>query len=480
MKTIMNLRTVLVLLLSFVTTLTVFSQRREVHILSANDMHATLGLMPQLGGIADSLRALYPSLLVLSAGDNRTGNPLNDMYSPSGYPMVTLMNQIGFNASALGNHEFDMGSLPHTIDHSNFRYLCANIHADDTTGIRTVPYQIFDVEGVKVGIIGVVQVGVLGRPDTHPDNLHGITFEKPAEVVGRYESLRNSCDVVMLLSHAGYEVDTLMANRYGWLDLIVGGHTHIQLSADEPLHNGVLLTHNNNKLQQNVTHITLTVDSGRVVEKHAEYIDVKSFQSKNAIVDVMVNYYSNNPDYQRVLAKATTPLETKREIGSLFCDALMSETDTDFAIANYNGVRLSRMPAGDITVGNVLELDPFGNTAVIINMKGSQILEFLQKYSRMETYRFPHLGGFMAELTLDKENSTVIKNIKLTTMDGKCLNLKKTYRVVTNSYIAAFCRESLGITDMETVNRYTADMLIHFLTQRESVDYQGVNRITFK
>ena len=480
MKTIMNLRTVIVLFLSFVTTLTVFAQRREVHILSTNDMHAELDRMPQLGGIADSLRALYPQLLVLSGGDNRTGNPLNDMYKPSGYPMVTLMNQIGFNASALGNHEFDMGSLPQTISLSNFRYLCANIHADDTTGIRTVPYQIFDVEGVKVGIIGVVQVGVLGRPDTHPDNLHGITFEKPEEVVGRYQWLRSQCDVVMLLSHAGDETDYKMAERYGWLDLIVGGHTHTQLKADEPLHNGVLITQNKHKLQQDVTHITLTVDSGRVVEKHAEYISVAATKQKSEIVDVMVNYYSNNPSYEQVIAQAAKPFETRREIGSMFCDALLSETNADLALMNYRGIRVNHLPAGNITVGNVLEMDPFGNHAVIMKMKGKDLQELLAKYSRMETYRFPHLGGFTAEMTLDKENSTLIKDIKLMTMEGKCLNLKKTYNVVTNSYLAAFCRETLGITEMETVNRYTADMMIHFLTQMESVDYQGVNRITFK
>ena len=61
---------------------------QTVHILAVNDMHASLENMPRLTAVADSLRELYPSLLVLSAGDNRTGNPFNDMYKPSGYPMV--------------------------------------------------------------------------------------------------------------------------------------------------------------------------------------------------------------------------------------------------------------------------------------------------------------------------------------------------------------------------------------------------------
>ena len=83
------------------------AERKEVHILSANDMHAQIAYMPALADIADSLRTLYPGLLVFSAGDNRTGDPLNDMNEIPAYPMVALMNQIGFNATTLGNHEFD-------------------------------------------------------------------------------------------------------------------------------------------------------------------------------------------------------------------------------------------------------------------------------------------------------------------------------------------------------------------------------------
>ena len=259
------------LLLTLVLTNAAWAKQKEVNIVATNDMHANIDAFPQLGAIVDSLRAIDPSLLVFSAGDNRTGNPINDMYSIPSYPVTALMNQIGYNASALGNHEFDMRSLPKTIGLSNFRYICANIHAADSTGIRTVPYQIFDVEGIKVGVIGVIQVNLMGRPDTHPDNLAGITFQKPEEVVPQYEFLRRECDVVILLSHAGYDEDKRLADRFPWIDLIIGGHTHTQLTSDEPLHNGVLITQNQNDLTS-ATHITLTVDSGRVTSKKANYI----------------------------------------------------------------------------------------------------------------------------------------------------------------------------------------------------------------
>lgn len=155
------------------------AQKHEVHILAVNDMHANIDVFPQLAAIADSLRGLYPSLLIFSAGDNRTGNPANDMFRISSYPMVALMNEVGFNATALGNHEFDVGSLPSLMRYSAFSYICANIFPPEGSGLHIVPTKVFDVDGLKVGVIGVVQVNTQGRPDTHPDNVKGIRFALP-------------------------------------------------------------------------------------------------------------------------------------------------------------------------------------------------------------------------------------------------------------------------------------------------------------
>lgn len=155
------IRTVLLgLVLSVVCS--AYGQKQEVHILAVNDMHATIEAFPKLAAIADSLRKLYPSLLVLSAGDNRTGNPLNDMYEISSYPMVSLMNQVGFNATAVGNHEFDVKSLAPLMGYSNFSYICANMFPSPEAGLNIVPTKVFDVNGIKVGIIGVIQVNSMG------------------------------------------------------------------------------------------------------------------------------------------------------------------------------------------------------------------------------------------------------------------------------------------------------------------------------
>ena len=450
-----------------------WAQRREVHILSVNDMHATMDVFPQLAALVDSLRAVDPSLLIFSAGDNRTGNPLNDKHEISAYPMVALMNQVGFSGSTLGNHDFDVCSLARLTGLSNFRYICANILADDSTGIRTVPSQVFDVEGLKVGVLGAVQLGPQGVPSTHPDNLHGLHFLPPMETIGQYESLSRQCDVTILLSHLGYQDDVEVAKRYPWLDLIIGGHSHTQLKGNERV-NGVLITQNKNKFGR-VTYTTLTVEGGRVVDKRAEYIDIRNYPRKNHLVESMVRFFSDNPKFQRVVARAEAPFCNKEELGCMMCDAFMDAFDADIAVENPGGVRIDSLPAGDITVLDIYEMDPFDNDAVVLELTGEELLRMLLTYTAGRYYSFPFVGGIRCELTREPGDSTKLKSARLLTMKGKKLDMKRRYRVVTNNYVTATSRIPEGAAHIQNVQ--TTDVIMRFLEKRMTVNYQGVRRL---
>ena len=450
-----------------------WAQRREVHILSVNDMHATMDVFPQLAALVDSLRAVDPSLLIFSAGDNRTGNPLNDKHEISAYPMVALMNQVGFSGSTLGNHDFDVCSLARLTGLSNFRYICANILADDSTGIRTVPSQVFDVEGLKVGVVGAVQLGPQGVPSTHPDNLHGLHFLPPMETIGQYEPLSRQCDVTILLSHLGYQDDVEVAKRYPWLDLIIGGHSHTQLKGNERV-NGVLITQNKNKFGR-VTYTTLTVEGGRVVDKRTEYIDIRNYPRKNHLVESMVRFFSDNPKFQRVVARAEAPFSNKEELGCMMCDAFMDAFDADIAVENPGGVRIDSLPAGDITVLDIYEMDPFDNDAVVLELTGEELLRMLLTYTAGRYYSFPFVGGIRCELTREPGDSTKLKSARLLTMKGKKLDMKRRYRVVTNNYVTATSRIPEGAAHIQNVQ--TTDVIMRFLEKRMTVNYQGVRRL---
>ena len=443
----------LALMLAIIT----YAEKREIHILAANDMHAQIEVFPQLAALADSLRTIDPSLLIFSAGDNRTGNPINDKYILPAYPMVALMNQVGFNGSALGNHEFDVHSLKRLIGLSNFRYICANAFPSDSSGIKLVPHQVFDVEGLKVGVIGCIQISPKGIPSTHPDNLEGITFKPAEEVIPQYEHLSKEWDATILLSHLGYPDDIKMAEQFPWFDLIIGGHTHTQLTGNE-VKNGVLITQNRNKLHR-VTYITLTLEDGKVVDEGETFTYADG--STNTL--------------RRVLAVADTPFETREELGRMMCDAFMAETESEIGIENPGGVRIDALPQGDITVRDVLEMDPFDNHAVVLELTGEEIARMMLSYCHNTLHSFPYVGGMTCEITLEKDFPEKIKSIKLLTLDGKKLNMKKKYKVVTNNYIPATSEIPEG--SAHTLNLETSDIIMQYLEKKEIVSYQGVSRL---
>ncbi len=467
---------ILSLLLCHLSWCIAFAQKHEVHILSANDMHAALEAFPALADAADSLRALYPGLLVFSAGDNRTGDPLNDMYEIPAYPMVALMNQVGFDATTLGNHEFDSGpsGLARLIGLSHFSYLCANVFPDDSLGIHLLPCKVFDVEGVRVGVVGAVQLGTHGKPDTHPDNCVGMSFKPVDETVAQYKWLRQQCDVVILLSHNGFEADVETSAKFPWIDLIIGGHTHTQLNGGE-MHNGILITQNVNRLKK-VTHITLVVEDGKVVEKRAENIDVRQRTGQDKVVADMVRFFSDNPAFRRVLTQVEAPFTIEEELGSMMCDAFAAETGADVGIENAGGVRYGTHEAGPFTVSDVLRLDPFGNDAVVMELTGEELRQMLVACSNNDGYGSPFVSGVQCNYVRDKKDSLLIKDLKLTKPDGSKFDLKRTYKVVTNSYVASIA-DSPRRDQGRSINRKTADLIIAYLERQPSVNYQGIRRI---
>lgn len=464
-------------LLVFVTLAISAQERRELHILSINDPHAAIEQFPRLSYIADSLRTLYPGLLILSAGDNRSGDPVNDMFEIPAYPMVALMNQVGFHATVVGNHEFDSNQdgLARLIHLSTFSTLCANMEPDPKWNMHVKPYQVFDCDGIFVGVLGVTALGSMGIPESHPARLTDIKFMDPLETIQKYQFLREKCDVVLLLSHLGYTTDVEFSAKLPWVDIIVGGHSHTQIKGGE-LHNGILITQNSKNLPF-ATHSTLVLAGGKVVEKKAELIAVKGMPGENKTVANLVRYFSENPAFKRVLAVAETPFNEKEELGCMVCDAYIAETGAALSYQNAGGVRIETHPAGDMTVGDVMKMDPFQNDLVEVQVTGKELAEMLIACYDNDKQRFPYVGGMTCDVVLDPVTQKV-KKLTLFGKDGKKLKLKKTYRIASNSYSVAVSPtnravqgQSMGIT--------TPDVIKNYLEHQGHVSYQGRRCLNF-
>ena len=470
------MKKIILSLLMFVA-LTVSAERKELHILSANDMHAAIENFPRLGYVADSLRALYPDLLILSGGDNRSGDPINDMFEIPAYPMVALMNQVGFHATVVGNHEFDSNQygLARLIDLSTFPTLCANMEPDAKFNMHVKPYQIFDCGGISVGVLGITALGSMGTPESHPARMTDIRFMDPLETIQKYVFLREKCDVVLLLSHLGYADDVKFSAELPWVDIIVGGHSHTQLNGGE-IHNGILITQNMKSLL-NATHSTLVLEDGKVVEKKAEAIAIAGQPGENKTVAELVRYFSENPAFKRALAIAETPMN-KEELGCMVCDAYIEETGADLSYQNAGGVRIEEHEAGDMTVGDVMKMDPFQNNAVEVFCTGKELAEMLISCYDNDKQRFPYVSGFTCEITINPADGKITKLVLLD-KDGKKLNLKKTYRVVSNSYTVAVSptnRKDMG----NSIGITTPDLIKNYLEHQGRINYQGRRCLTYK
>lgn len=444
-----------------------------VAILSVNDMHAAIDEMPKLAAIADSLRVIYPDLLIFSAGDNRTGNPVNDQYDPSNYPMIALMNKVGFALSAVGNHEWD-GSLEafqQNIADADFPYLCANMTTINGLKMDVKPYEILEVQGLKIAVVGMLELRANGLPGAHPRHFTDFRFERAEEAMQDYLFLRKQCDIFILLSHLGFEEDLEMAERYPQLDAILGGHSHTLVEFPEK-HNGVMVTQAGSSLK----YATLTlfkVERGKVVDVQAKTLDVQHSKKRNKEVQALVDQFNSDNHFAEVLSTAMTPFDTREEIGCMVTDAIREVSGADFAFNNTGGIRIGQKKKGPITIKDVYEIDPFGNEIIVFTMTGKQLERFI-----METYkkngRNPSYVSGM-RYVVNTEADGYPKSVDITLDKGR-FSKDARYKVAMNSYMASTVRFE-SIDDGNSVFMTSEEMVIEYLRNHKTVSYQGVTRV---
>lgn len=448
-----------------------------VVILSINDPHAALDQVPRFAFMVDSIRTLYPNLLFLSGGDLQSGDPINDQYSPKGYPIIGLMNALGCSFSVVGNHEFDPGQEEFGLltKVALFPFLAANVFPDEKFGIDLKPYSIKTLpNGRKVAILGLLQLEENGLPSTHPDKVKGIRFEYARDITPNYRKLKDSADIVVALTHLGIEEDKEIAKANPWIDLIVGGHSHTFI--DNALMVGeVPITQSGARLKQAaITFILLDAD-GRIVETKVHSFPVdKAAGLEKPEIRAYVDKLYDNPVYREELAITEKELENTTQIGYLMCDAYRAETGSDFSFQNNGGVRLSQIPKGAITLLDLFVLDPFGNEMKTIYLTPKEIRNFLS-YAWEKEENEPILTSGL-QLTYFLNPDGTFEKVEITDENGNKLDEKKRYKVAYSNYIeAAYPFEHKEVSHSEGYT--TAEATIRYLRKIGKVDdYSGKQR----
>jgi len=446
----------------------VVSDETELVILSVNDMHANIDMFPKFATMVDSLRAIYPDMLLFSAGDNRTGNPINDQYDPVNYPMIELMNQLGFDFSVLGNHEWDANieNLHNDIERANFPILCANVFIPDSVGLDIKPFAAFEQQGVKTTVIGMIEIRHDGIPGTHPNNLKKVSFKNAKEVLPEYQYLRNQNDVVILLSHCGFEDDLELAQANPWLDAIIGGHSHTLIEHPSET-NGVLITQSGSHLKY-ATLVKIKVKDHKVIGKEAIVLDVNKVSKEKPEIKQLVNEFNDAPALNEPIAIAKTKFETPEELGCMMTDAFCEMSGADFAFQNTGGVRITHLNKGPITVKDVYRIDPFNNDVVVYQMTGEQVKKFILDSYRKNGGHPSYVSGMTYKVSDDGRSVWV-------NMDRANFSTKKVYKVAFNSYMASTVKIE-SVDEGRSMFMTSEEMIIEFLRKHKEVDYQGIVR----
>ena len=448
------------------------SRQTTVAVLSVNDMHSAIDQMPKFAALADSLRAVYPDLLILSAGDNRTGNPINDQFEPVNYPMIAMMNKVGFKATTVGNHEWDgsIAGLQKNIEDADFPFLCANLNQPEEAGLNIKPYVIIEQQGLRIAVLGVLETRTDGLPGAHPMHFKQISFQKGEKVVPEYRFLRDDANVCILLSHMGYEGDLDIAEQNPWLDAILGGHSHTLVEFPQK-HNGVMVTQAGSSL----SHATLTlftVVDGKVTQVEAKTIDVKHYGKENADLRALLDEFNGNSRFGETLATALTPFCKREELGCLVTDGILWVTGADFAFQNTGGIRIDELPAGPITMKNVYNIDPFGNDVVVYAMTGEQLEGFIQHSFMANGNRASYVSGMTYKVNTNASGKP--KSVEIKPDKGR-FSKSATYHVAFNSYMASTVRfESLDEGQSQYMT--SEEMVIQYLRDKKNVSYKGVRR----
>ncbi|MBI9012286.1 MAG: 5'-nucleotidase C-terminal domain-containing protein [Clostridiales bacterium] len=429
------------------------SEAKELTIMHTNDMHGffTYGSYDGMGVAAiatkvKEVKAANDNVLLLDGGDALQGANLVTLTKGEGGTKV--MNLLGYDAMAAGNHEFDYGSerlleLDALLD---MPVLSANIKKEDGTNFLT-PYVIKEMDGFTVAMFG------LSTPETvyksHPDNTVGLTFEDPKVVAAAMVAeLADKADVIIALAHLGNEGDYTsesVAEAVDGIDVIIDGHSHTAYE-NGLFVNGTLIVQAETKTT-NLGFAKLSIKDGEVVNKtaymftKAEGVELTDDEEMTALIAELV--LANAPIENEVVATSTIEMTGDRAVvrtqeaalGNLIAEANLYYSGADASLTNGGGIRAS-IDVGDITKGEVLTVLPYGNTVTVIELTGADIKAAIEHGvdSYPETKgAFPHIAGMTVEYDASQAAGSRVTKM---TIGGEALVLTKTYTLAINDFLA--------------------------------------------
>jgi 5'-nucleotidase len=426
------------------------------------DKNECYGHVARIKTVVDSFRAQSQDVILVDAGDQFQGTLFFNLYG--GSILSEMMNDVGYDAMTLGNHEFDTGmeNLVKFMNGANFPFVSSNIDVSGTIMEGLVqPYII--LEKYKLGIIGYI---TKTTPDIVGDiNVAGLKFSDPvAPVQEAVDELKaKGIKRIICVSHNGYMEDQKLAKATSGIDLIVGGHSHTLLLNSVEDGYGPYPTAVQNRegkptfvvqayrFGHYLGHVDIEYDADdNLISITGDPILIDQTIKLNAPLATKVTEWKKGfvKFEEDILTEATAEFPTncynnECAIGTLITDCIIREQsgkglDADVSFINAGGIRAS-IGKGPVSFANVMTILPFGNAIVSIEMSGQQIVDIIESIAAGKNkdgksiISFPQWSG--VEFTLDNKKPEFQKLVELK-IGGILVDLNARYTVLTVDFVA--------------------------------------------
>lgn len=443
------------------------SQTVSLTILHTNDHHGNffakdipgqtnVGGMPARMTLVKEVRQEVAQqnghLLILDCGDMNTGEPASDLIMAEAD--VDMMNRLGYEAMAAGNHEFDLTleKLEKQRGWAKFPYLCANVFLQSTNTPLLSSHRIFEYNGLKVAVFGIVS------PHTPALSTNGndprLRFEDPEKILPELlPKLRSEADFIIGLMHLDQAEAVRLAAMFPEIDLVISGHSHFPMAQPhiagktpvvQAAYYGLAvgrfdLQFQDRKLKEwkyqpigvNITQPILDDDGNvgcpvynRTFEQDPEMSKlVEEYKAKTALTREVIGEAAEDIPMKPSVKLCSAPM------GNFVADAIREQTKCDIVFQNVGGVRADLLK-GKVTRADILRVLPFANNVIVYKLNGEQVRQIL---NQMIANRDRAKGMLEASGIVVKLVGAKIQDVQVA---GQPLDPAATYLVGINSFMA--------------------------------------------
>ncbi|MED4206269.1 bifunctional 2',3'-cyclic-nucleotide 2'-phosphodiesterase/3'-nucleotidase [Neobacillus mesonae] len=498
-------------------------QNVHVQLLGINDFHGQLdyktnvagkpvGGIEYLAGYLKEREATNPAnTLMVQAGDLvGASRPVSALLQDE--PTIRFMNELGFDVGTIGNHEFDEGvkemlrliyggEHPKTVEKygefegAAFPYVVANVVDEKTNELILPPYVVKEVDGVKIGFIGVVTTETPNI--VTKSGVQGVKFTDEIEAINKYAKVLKDQGIktIVAITHdpgtsksdgsdpTGKVVD-IAKSVDPEVDVIYGAHDHKYLNSTV---NGKLLVQSYS-YGTAFSDIDLVIDpiTQDIVSKEAEVASTfQDEQHLDAKIKAELDQYQADiaPIVNEVVGTASDDITRtandagESALGNFIADSMLAAGKTDFAFMNSGGIR-DDLRKGTVTWGHLFAIQPFGNDLVTLKLTGEQIRTVLNQQWGPERTRIMQIAGLT--YTWDDQKPKGEKVIDIFLPSGKKIDPKGEYSVTINNFMADGgdgYTEFINGKDRETIMTDFDALYKYVKAQTESLSAQIEGRI---